>query len=118
MIAVLTSCNQTPYDQTIKDRYYSTSSYHFVKNGIHYKTIRDYKPLSFKVLDSIPPLDGIQFKHKPEVAVEHKYKCTLVYTICNTVIPNTTEVDTVYLRTAPDGSYEFCNMYTFTHLEE
>lgn len=109
MIAVLTGCNQTPYDHTIKD-YYSTESRHIVRDGLNYKIIRNYKPLSFKQLDSIPSLNGVQFKHKPEVAVEHKYKCTLVYTICNTVIPNCIEVDTVYLYKSNEG-YEFCEMY-------
>ena len=52
-IAILTSCNQTPYDQTIKRKYYSTR--HIIKNGVTYKIIRDYKPVSFKVLDYTLP---------------------------------------------------------------
>lgn len=111
MIAVLTGCNQTPYDSTIKDYYYSTESRHIVRNGLHCKIIRDYKPVSFKQLDSIPSLNGISFKHKPEVAVEHTYKCTLVFTICNSIVPNTTEVDTIYLYKNKDGRYAFCEMY-------
>lgn len=110
MIAVLTGCNQTPYDQTIRYKYYSTESHHIVGDGLHYKIIRDYKLVSFRQLDSIPSLDGVNFKHKPEVAVEHTYKCTLVFTICNTVVPNCTEVDTVYLYKS-NGSYEFCEIY-------
>lgn len=109
--AILTGCNQTPYDNTIKDHYYSTESHHIVKDGLNYKIIRDYKPLEFKQLDSIPSLNGIQFKQKPEVAVEHTYKCTLVFTICNSIVPNTTEVDTIYLYKNKDGRYAFCEMY-------
>lgn len=111
MIAVLTSCEQTPYDRAITQYYNAEKSIGVVGNGITYKLIRDYKPLSFKVLDSIPSLNGINFKHKPEVAVEHKYKCTLVYTISNMQIPNTTEVDTIYLYKNKDGRYDFCEMY-------
>lgn len=111
MIAVLTSCEQTPYDRVITQYYNTEKSIAVVGNGITYKLIRDYKPLSFKVLDSIPSLNGINFKHKPEVAVEHKYKCTLVYTISNMQIPNTTEVDTIYLYKNKDGRYDFCEMY-------
>lgn len=96
IIAILTSCNQTPYDQIIKREYYNTT--HITKNGVTYKIIRDYKPVSFKVLDST----------LPEVAVEHTYKCTLVYPICNIVIPNCTEIDTVYLYKNKEGRYEFC----------
>lgn len=111
MIAVLTGCEQTPYDRTIKQYYNTEKSIGVVRNDLNCKIIRDYKPLSFKVLDSIPSLNGINFKHKPEVAVEHKYKCTLVYTICNMQIPNTTEVDTIYLYKNKDGRYDFCEMY-------
>lgn len=111
MIAVLTSCEQTPYDRVITQYYSTEKSIGVVGNGITYKLIKDYKPISFKQLDSIPSLNGINFKHKPEVAVEHKYKCTLVYTICNMQIPNTTEVDTIYLYKNKDGRYDFCEMY-------
>lgn len=112
LIASLTGCQQTPYDRTIK-RYYNTEkSIGIIKDGINYKVIRDYKPVSFKQLDSIPSLVGISFKHKPEVAVEHTYKCTLVYTICNMQIPNVVEVDTIYLYKSKDGRYDFCEMYS------
>lgn len=111
MIAVLTSCEQTPYDRVITQYYNTEKSIGVVGNGITYKLIKDYKPLSFKVLDSIPSLNGINFKYKPEVAVEHKYKCTLVYTICNMQIPYTTEVDTIYLYRLEGGRYNICEIY-------
>lgn len=111
MIAVLTGCEQTPYDRTIKQYYNTEKSIAVVGNSITYKLIKDYKPLSFKVLDSIPSLNGINFKHKPEVAVEHIYKCTLVYTICNMQISYTTEVDTIYLYRLEGGRYNICEIY-------
>lgn len=111
MIAVLTSCEQTPYDRVITQYYNTEKSIGVVRNGLNCKIIRDYKPLSFKVLDSIPSLNGINFKHKPEVAVEHIYKCALIYTICNMQIPNATEVDTIYLYRLEGGRYNICEIY-------
>lgn len=103
-IAILSGCKQTAYNEMITDRYNSIESRYVVKNGLCYKIIRDYRPIGFRQLDSIPLLNGF----KPEVAIEHKYKCTLVYTVLKKVIPNCTEIDTVYLYKNKEGRYEFC----------
>lgn len=113
-IIILTSCSQTPYDNTIMEYYNTDICSTGISNGVHYKLIRDYQPITFRQLNPIPaPSDGVKFKHKPDVAVEHKYKCTLVFILGDLVIPNCVETDTIYLYKANDGKYKFCKTYFY-----
>lgn len=49
IIAGLTDCERTAYDRTIKKYYNTEKSIGIIKDGINYKVIRDYKPVSFKL---------------------------------------------------------------------
>lgn len=107
--AMLTSCNTPPYERAIINHYRTTG---FTAD---LTPIKDYKPISVGELEPFTPQNGYYFRVQPDYYTVHTYECTLRFTAIFKSVENCIQIDTVYLHTKPEGTYEVCDRYSLNN---